>query len=590
MSSNEIKAKIFFTPVQKEKNNDIKLECIEIRKDEDYKTVYDFVKKEIVRKNLKILGPQRKNGNEFINFDINVDKNIIKEKIIEIRSFAKGKAKEENRYFGIILDKNFIFMYHFKNEKSISFENSQIKEFPKCLDKSILLHYILKIKKDLFEEIMKTNKSNKRKKYKRADQEEYNYLTFSKYKAKWFVEFLKNYWEMKEEIKYDQKGEIKIKIKVSDDIDINLETYLQRIKIENKICLINDFIKFDPEAGADINVEKADIQEIKIYNQTYTKDELITAIEYEKLGIGVFIRKYNQMIEQNRSDVSEDKDYVYIGDEKIPKPSSDEENKKLIYILGEASLRVGIDNKSNNEKNEKCRLVEEIVEEIQNDLNIGFVELNNFDKNYYKLNIAGLVFFAKFTKQINENKLEMVKETFEKIIKELENNPLQKKIFYFLILMVLKNWLISKTYRDKLKMIGEKSLIKLLSNFSNRKINLKEIDELGIEFKSGVLKNKTKNEEMKENGFFDDSPEELAKKLIKNFNNENKKKHSIVFYFIGINEDTRDFSLIPLNRIRNEYLKKLEEELKKNNVDVLLAEKIPIDNKGGILTVILRRK
>jgi len=34
----------------------------------------------------------------------------------------------------------------------------------------------------------------------------------------------------------------------------------------------------------------------------------------------------------------------------------------------------------------------------------------------------------------------------------------------------------------------------------------------------------------------------------------------------------------------------LEEELKKNNVDVLLAEKIPIDNKGGILTVILRRK
>jgi len=123
----------------------------------------------------------------------------------------------------------------------------------------------------------------------------------------------------------------------------------------------------------------------------------------------------------------------------------------LIYILGEASLRVGIDNKSNNEKNEKCRLVEEIVEEIQNDLNIGFVELNNFDKNYYKLNIAGLVFFAKFTKQINENKLEMVKETFEKIIKELENNPLQKKIFYFLILMVLKNWLISKTYRDKLK-------------------------------------------------------------------------------------------------------------------------------------------
>ncbi len=216
--------------------------------------------------------------------------------------------------------------------------------------------------------------------------------------------------------------------------------------------------------------------------------------------------------------------------------------------------------------------------------------MNNFDKNYYKLNIAGLVFFAKFTKQINENKLEMVKETFEKIIKELENNPLQKKIFYFLILMVLKNWLISKTYRDKLKMIGEKSLIKLLSNFSNRKINLKEIDELGIEFKSGVLKNKTKNEEMKENGFFDDSPEELAKKLIKNFNNENKKKHSIVFYFIGINEDTRDFSLIPLNRIRNEYLKKLEEELKKNNVDVLLAEKIPIDNKGGILTVILRRK
>ena len=62
-------------------------------------------------------------------------------------------------------------------------------------------------------------------------------------------------------------------------------------------------------------------------------------------------------------------------------------------------------------------------------------------------------------------------------------------------------------------------------------------------------------------------------------------------FFIGINEDTRDFSPIPLNRIRNEFHEGVKEYISSNesNINILLAETIPISQEEGIIVLILQK-
>lgn len=63
----------------------------------------------------------------------------------------------------------------------------------------------------------------------------------------------------------------------------------------------------------------------------------------------------------------------------------------------------------------------------------------------------------------------------------------------------------------------------------------------------------------------------------------------MVIFLIGINEDTRDFSPISLNRIRNEFHETLKEHLSQNGVNVLLSETVPISNKDGIIILVLQK-
>jgi hypothetical protein len=117
-------------------------------------------------------------------------------------------------------------------------------------------------------------------------------------------------------------------------------------------------------------------------------------------------------------------------------------------------------------------------------------------------------------------------------------------------------------------------------------IELKEIDELGIEFKAGIRREIISGKE-EEVGFFDTSPKKFADNLLEKFTG--KRKDTVIF-FVGINEDTRDFSPIPLNRTRNEFHKSLREHLSQNNVNVLLSETVPISDKEGILIIVLQKE
>ena len=63
-----------------------------------------------------------------------------------------------------------------------------------------------------------------------------------------------------------------------------------------------------------------------------------------------------------------------------------------------------------------------------------------------------------------------------------------------------------------------------------------------------------------------------------------------IIFLVGINEDTRDFSPIQLDRIRNEFHEELREYLSQNGITVLLSETVSINKREGILLLVLQKE
>jgi len=364
---------------------------------------------------------------------------------------------------------------------------------------------------------------------------------------------------------YEFKGQLRVRIKKSDKTDIVVETYLEDLK-----NIKSEELEFYFEEGkATIKIEKADIIELFVDGSKYDVKTGLKRIRYETLGIGEFIENYEYY--KNDEEIREFKNYVIIGTRRIDKPEGNFEGKEeTIFILGDSL---------NNYQD----LINSSSEAIRNNFNVAFVELNRFNANYDEVNIGHFTIFAKLK---NDQKIENVKETFNRIISSVGGNLTLEKTFHYVGLLALSDFLISKGFREKLYQISKKALNDYYQNMPNGNIELREIDKLGIEFKAGIVR-RTTNGEVKEVGFFDPSSERLADRLLEKFRG---KRKDIVIFFIGINEDTRDFSPIPLNRIRNEFHESLRERLSQNGVNVLLSETVPISNEEGILILVLQKR
>ena len=164
------------------------------------------------------------------------------------------------------------------------------------------------------------------------------------------------------------------------------------------------------------------------------------------------------------------------------------------------------------------------------------------------------------------------------MISSVSGNLILEKTIHYVGLLVLSEFLKSKGFREKLYQISKRALNDYYLNMTERNIELKEIDKLGIEFKAGIRTDRQ--------GFFDASPQNFSEKLLEKLR---RKRKDTVIFFIGINEDTRDFSPIPLSRIRNEFHDDLREHLFQNNVNILLSETVPISEKDGILILALQK-
>jgi len=548
----EVLAKVFYTPVQDPEN----VRCIEITKDDELRIVNDFVKRIVSKKIKKPSTTEPKFREEilteFMEGRLEITLEQVRTLLRRLSEYMYGRAREKIKYWCLIYTNEYLFIYHFAPTKSVSFEGNSIREFVKYLDDTSMLKFIFKLKSDCVSSYFEQLPEEEKQRIK--NETTHVYGIYDKNSTKGMKKLTG------EEPEYEFKGELRVRIKRSDKTDIVVETFLA--DLEN----INSNIIFDFERGiATINIEDAPIKELVLDGSKYDVKTGLKRIEYEKLGIGEFMEKYR--FYKNDEEITEFIDYVVVIKE-IEKPETSLKGKeKTIFILG--------DNVKEHEN-----LIKDSSEEIKNNFNVGFVELSGFSADYDKVDIGHFTIFAKLK---NDEKLENVKETFNRIISSVKGNLTLEKTLHYVGLLVLCNFLRSEGFKEKLYEIGKKALYDYYKNMPERNIELKEIDKLGIEFKAGIRK-EIINGKIKEEGFFDPSPERFANKLLQKL----KRKDSVIF-FIGINEDTRDFSPIPLSQIRNEFHESLREHLSQNGVNVLLSETVPISNKEGILILFLQK-
>ena len=552
-----ILSKVFYTPVQDPED----VRCIEIESNQDLEIINAFVQRIIKKKLKKPLDSEpdfsEKILLEVMNKGLYVVSEEAKELFEGLSKYMYGRAREQGKYWCLIITEEYFFVYHFTPAKAISFEGDSIREFIKYLDDTNLLKFIFKLKSEripnFFEELSDEDLTELTSKAPSV------YGIFDKSGTKGMKKLTGV------EPEYEFKGELRVRIKRTEKTDIVVETFLE--DLEN----INSNITFNFQRGvATIKVENAPITELVVDGIKYDAKTGLKRIEYEKLSIGEFIEMYN--FHKNSEKIKELKDYIIIGGERVNKPENNLEGKEeTIFILGDYV-------------NDSESLINDVSESIRNNFNVAFVELSGFSENYEMINIGHFTIFAKFKK---DEKIKKIEETFKGMIQSVRGNLTLEATLHYIGLLVLTDFLKSKGFKEKLYQIGKKALNDYYLNMPERNIELKEIDKIGIEFKAGIRKELINGEE-KEVGFFDPSPEELAKKLVKKFKS---KRNDTAIFFVGINEDTRDFSPIPLNRIRNEFHEDLRRHISSEepNINILLSETIPISREEGIIVLVVQR-
>jgi len=547
-----ILSKVFYTPVQ----NPDDVKCIEVDDIDNLEIINNFVRR-IVNKRLKkpVTSEPRFNEEiltELMRRGLDIHSEEAKSLFEKLSKYMHGKAKEQGKYWCLIITEEYFFAYHFTPDRAVSFEEGNIREFIKYLDDASLLKFIFRLKSEslssYFEKLSEEELTQ-------IQSETTNvYGVFDKSATKGMKKLIGDTPE------YEFKGELRVRIKWSDKTDIIVETFLK--DLEN----INSNVNFDFQRGlATIKIENALITELSVEGTKYNVTTGLKRIKYEKLGIGEFMEEYR--FYENDEKVEEFKEYIIVGNRRVDKPDVHFEGKEeTIFILGENGGNC-------------ASLITDTSVTIRNNFNVAFIELNSFNANYNEINIGSFIIFTKLKNdEDSQTKISNIENTFNEMIKNVSNNLTLEKTIHYVGLLVLSKFMKSKGFREKLHQVGKQALDDYYLNMPERNIELKEIDKLGIEFKAGIR--------AEGQGFFDASAERFSKKLLDKI--KRKRKDTIIF-FVGINEDTRNLSPIPLNRIRNEFHESLKEYLSKNGINVLLSETIPISEKEGILILILQK-
>ncbi|KAF2961354.1 hypothetical protein [Fervidobacterium sp. 2310opik-2] len=572
--SQKIKAKVFYSSV---KDEGIKL--IEISNDktwielEEYTKKLFFNKKSISGGFISKLSSKEKKLNDLLNnLTIeNSDKEKVKSIFDILKKYSYSRSRESKRFWCLMISKDFLIIYHFSPDKSVTFEGGIIKEFVKYLDNSTVNRSIIITNKEY---VKKIYKDSKRKIFLDSEEIEIKdllqdgkiYSLYDRNNSKEFQELFPSL----SNISYDQKGDVKIRIKRTDKTDVVIETYVDDLKN------INSTIDLNFESNkATVTLHDGEITEIKIAGKKF-KDGIVALnyITYLSLELDKFFYD-NEGKLKNKGKIIEEKISMNIQGEDIDKPKKGLEKKEETIFIWSG-------------KSEYSKLVKECVDSMRNNSNIGFVEIAKFSENYKKIELGNFSIFAEFDKIVECQKF---LSNWNQLLEKLKsiNNRTYEEIFNLVGLEILSKCFISKELTEKIKDIIKKYLENKLQQNKYSKLNFKEYnnDFFVIELKSGVIY--VNGQRL---GFFDNKPEKFAKKIIENLSKKNKQKAELVIYIVGVDETTKEFTLIELSNIRSEFIddvkKRIEEKI--DNFNVKYIDAIPVENGKGILILVLEKK
>ena len=555
----KILAKVFYTPAKDPEN----VKLIEVTSKSEYKEIEEFIKKCTTRKRRPDLLNYESSGirSSIVDNILSKKLEVTEQDCKMLFEYLYGRiytsAKSSTKYWSVIVTDKFIFVYHFTPDESFSFEEGRIVRFIKYLDKSTLLRFLFISQK---RNIIEYTDSEKIDVDEFPDEQQLIY-SYERQPSKGFKELLKG------EPVYESRGDLKVRIGQSESTDVVIETDVDYV--ESIINSPSIKVNFD-EMHASLQIDREPIKEIEIAGKKYKTDEydvevINNRIKHEQLKIRKFIAELewwrknspdNRVIEKLRR--------VNIGEGYINKPYERFNQKETIFIIGKTIT-------------EHDTVVDEIATLIRNNLNISIVEASRFNKKYFHLDIGDFSLFCKFD-DLEQSK--NLAARFTDIIERARSSNVLYRILSYLGLAVVVQNASSKNFSEIMYKSSIKALKDYFSSLYGRTpvMDLKEVDELGIEFKAGIRSDGR--------GFFESSPKKLADKIAEK---SNSKDLDLILYFIGINEDSRDFSPIPLNRLRNEFHSLLRRRLKSNGWSTLLSENIPLNDREGLLLIIVAK-
>jgi hypothetical protein len=566
--TDKILVAVYYTPI----NEPGHIKKIIVTTENDYRLVKDFIAKNTKRRRNPTLERFQSSGLSEISVINRVKEDFPSIKDNDILdlfdTLAKSmytSAKSHEKYFGVIVNHDFIFIYHFRPEKSITFKETTIEEFVKYLDSSTINWFIFVTNSEVLKQYYDYDAEEKLPKFDDSDEIIYSY---QKQTTKGFKELVS-----KEPI-YESKGEIKIRGEYDSDTDLVVETYLEHFNnLKDSLSVSIENRKIEIKDSLPINIKEVQIDDKKYGCED--KDLVLNHISYHSLNIKEFLSEFEFYLHKYEpAIVAEESERIVIKKDEsvaktINKPNKKFKEKNTLYILGK-----GHDGLSNDV------LLDELRASFEKHSVLSLVEISKFNENYRVLDISDITLFLKFERFEEAFK---ISEMVSKLTKNLEgqDNLFYKKFLSLLGLMQIKDNIKNKKIANDIYKSALSAVINLLASLSKQKhsMTLQEVDRLGIEFKAGKLPDRE--------GFFDPSPEKFANKLIEKTKH---KKLDLVIYLIGINEDTKDFSPVPLSQIRNEFIDSVKEKLQESEFTVNLIESLPLYEKQGVLLIVLNKR
>lgn len=554
---------VYYTPISDTQS----IKRINVTKEEDYSLVKGFI----------IKNTKRKRNPEINSFDssglseIAVIKRIKSEfpnikddsvrDLFDILSNWVYTSGRKDRYFALIIDGEFLFIYNFKPEESITYKENEIEAFIKYLDTSTINRFIFLTDNKKLEEYYDRGENENQF----VGSEEILY-TYEKQKTKGFQELTKG------NPVYDEKGNIKVRGEYDSETDLVIETEIPHL------TSLKDSISMNiEEKKISINGLEIPISEIQINGKKYNANDagiIRNHLYYNSLSIDEFIsemdfystKNKNLLIYEEKSKITLVKDNNKV--KSINKPIKRLLDKPTIFILGQNQ---GVYNSD--------AIIKALSEDLIKHTSLSLVEISKFNDKYNMLNLSDLTVFFKFRDYENASKFtELINHLLNNI--KGENNSFYTKILSLIFLMNSKKFIKNRRISDIVYKSAQNSLSHIFSQLAKQKhsMDLNEIDKIGIEYKAGVRNDGR--------GFFDPSAKKFSQKILGKLKG---KRYNLIFLLVGINEDLKDFSPIPLSQIRNEFREEVKTNLETQGYKVLVLESIPLDSNRGILLAALMR-